>query len=209
MDVGTGNGQAAVGLAAHFDGVLALDPSQAQLANATPHARVVYRQASAEATGAAAASADLIVVGQAFHWFQHDAFFAEVRRVARAGARLGVWCYPLMRITPAIDAVVDELYEERLGRYWEPERRLVETGYREVAFPFQELPVPPFEMRFAWGLAQLGGYLGTWSPLKRYIEANGKNPIEELWPRLAGAWGDAACEREVRWPLAVRLFNLS
>ncbi|HEY8923736.1 MAG TPA: methyltransferase domain-containing protein, partial [Polyangia bacterium] len=35
VDVGTGSGQAAVALAAHFGRVLALDPSAAQLANAT------------------------------------------------------------------------------------------------------------------------------------------------------------------------------
>src|SRR4051812_29488629 len=57
IDVGTGNGQAAVELAERFDQVLALDPSEAQLANATPHPRVRYRCAPAEATGAPAGCA--------------------------------------------------------------------------------------------------------------------------------------------------------
>ena len=44
VDVGTGNGQAAVALAEHFDRVLGLDPSEAQLANARAHPRVEYRR---------------------------------------------------------------------------------------------------------------------------------------------------------------------
>jgi hypothetical protein len=32
--------------------------------------------------------------------------------------------------------VVMELYEDHLGPYWEPERKLVETGYRTIDFPF-------------------------------------------------------------------------
>jgi SAM-dependent methyltransferase len=209
IDVGTGNGQAAVALAERFDRVLALDPSLAQLANATAHPRVEYRHAPAEATGAPAGCADLITAGQAFHWFRHQAFFGEVRRVARpgGGALLAVWCYALTRITPEIDAVVDELYQDYLGRYWEPERRLVESFYRQVDVPFDELAAPAFDMRSVWRLEHLVGYLGTWSPLKRYIDAHGTNPIEEIAPRLVRAWGEVP-EREVRWPLGVRAFRL-
>src|SRR3954471_23387114 len=68
IDVGTGNGQAAVALAERFERVLALDPSEQQLANAAAHPRVQYRHAPAEATGAPAACADLVTAGQAFHW---------------------------------------------------------------------------------------------------------------------------------------------
>src|SRR5438477_12995168 len=64
VDVGTGSGQAAVALAGLFDRVLAIDPSEAQLANATPHARVEYRRGPAEATSLADGVADLLVVAQ-------------------------------------------------------------------------------------------------------------------------------------------------
>src|SRR5208282_5000395 len=42
LDLATGNGQAAVDLAAHFERVLASDASASQLAHAAPHARVHY-----------------------------------------------------------------------------------------------------------------------------------------------------------------------
>src|SRR4029079_18173978 len=108
------------------------------------HPRVQYRQAPAEALGLDDGCADLVVAGQAFHWFQQAPFFAEVRRVLRPGGVLALWCYGLMAITPAIDALVLELYQQELGPYWEPERKLVEEGYRQVAVPFTELAAPAF-----------------------------------------------------------------
>src|SRR5204863_7244503 len=47
-DCGTGNGQAAVGLAGHFARVLATDASAEQIAQAEPHPRVEYAVAAAE-----------------------------------------------------------------------------------------------------------------------------------------------------------------
>jgi SAM-dependent methyltransferase len=207
VDVGAGNGQAAIAIAAHFERVIAVEPSDAQLAAATPAANVEYLRGAAEATGVDAASADLMISAQAFHWFNHDAFFAEARRVVRPGGCLAVWCYGLARITPEIDAAVYELYEDLLGAYWEPERRMVEAGYRAVRFPFDELATPPFEMRLTWSLAELVGYLGTWSPRKRYLEVHGRDALELVTPRLERAWGSAA-ERPVIWPLSVRAFRL-
>jgi SAM-dependent methyltransferase len=210
VDVGTGSGQVAVALASHFDAVLAVDPSEAQLANAVAHPRVEYRRAAAEATEAATASADLLVAGQAFHWFRQEPFFAEVRRVVRPGGLFAVWCYALARISPEVDAVVGELYQDYLGPYWQPERGLVESHYREVIFPasFLELPAPPFEMQQLWRLEHLVGYLGTWSPLESYQRAKGVNPLEAILPQLTRAWGPAATEREVRWPVGLRAFRL-
>src|ERR1700690_861605 len=53
VDVGTGSGQAAVELGERFARVLAVDPSDAQLANATPHRGVPYPRGTAGARGAA------------------------------------------------------------------------------------------------------------------------------------------------------------
>jgi SAM-dependent methyltransferase len=207
VDVGTGNGQAAVALAAHFDRVIGVEPSAAQIASAARAPHVEYRQGGAEATGVDAASADLLTVAQAFHWFKHDAFFAEVRRVVRPGGALAVWCYGLARITPAVDAVVHELYEDLLGPYWDPERRMVEDGYRSVAFPFEELAAPSFAMHLDWSFEHLIGYLGTWSPRPRFRAERGQDALEIVLPRLEAAWAGAG-ERPVLWPLSVRAFRL-
>jgi SAM-dependent methyltransferase len=207
VDVGAGNGQAAVALAAHFERVIAVEPSDGQLANAVAAQRVEYRRGPAEATGITEESADLLTAAQAFHWFDHPRFFAEARRVVRPGGCLAVWCYGLAAITPEIDAAVYELYETYLGPYWEPERRLVEQGYKNVQVPFVELEPPSFDMRLTWDFEQLIGYLGTWSPLKRYQDERGENALEVVFPKLERAWGDIR-ERPVIWPLSVRAFRL-
>jgi SAM-dependent methyltransferase len=202
VDVATGNGQAALLLAPHFAGVVALDASAAQIAAAPAHAHVQYLVAPAEATGLDAGSADLLTAAQAFHWFDQPRFFAEAARLLHPGGVLAVWCYGLTRIAPAVDAVVQHLYGDLLGSYWEPERRLVEDGYRGVTFPFQPLEVPPFEMTAQWDLAGLLGYLRTWSALKAFVRARGSDPLAALAPDLTRAWGDPG-PRLVRWPLAV------
>jgi SAM-dependent methyltransferase len=203
VDVGTGSGQSAVELAARFERVEAVDPSDAQLAKAVSHPRVTYRRGEAEATGARAASADLVAASQAFHWFDHPRFFDEVRRIARPGAVVAVWCYGIDVITPEIDAVVDELYTGYLGPSWEPERRLVEELYRGVAFPFAELAPPTIEMEARWGLAQLIGYIETWSALATYRRTHADDPMRVIVPKLERVWGDVA-ERIVRWPVGIR-----
>jgi ubiquinone/menaquinone biosynthesis C-methylase UbiE len=208
VDLATGNGQAAVALAAHFAKVIGVEPSAQQLASAAAAPHVEYREGAAEATRLPAATADLITVAQAFHWFKHDAFFEEVRRIAKPGGALAIWCYGVTRITPEVDAAVYELYEDLLGTYWEPERRMVEDGYRSIAVPFEEIPAPMFEMRMAWTFDRLLGYLGTWSPRKKYIERHGRDPVEMVREKLRTAWGDVG-ERTLIWPLSVRAFAIS
>lgn len=205
VDVGTGNGQAAVELAQRFAGVAALDPSQAQLAAATAHPRITYRQGTAEALGVEPGTADLIGASQAFHWFDQPRFFAEARRALRPGGVVAAWCYGMAEISPEVDAAVWELYEGYLGPHWEPERRLVERLYRDVVFPpgWQELAAPPFEILAAWRFEHLVGYLGTWSALATYRRVRGEDPMPAIVRKLEQAWG-AAEERAVRWPLGMR-----
>jgi methylase of polypeptide subunit release factors len=50
-DTATGNGQAALGLAEHFDRVIATDRCEAQILHAKPHSHVEYRVAQAETSG--------------------------------------------------------------------------------------------------------------------------------------------------------------
>lgn len=209
-DCGTGNGQAALALAAHFDEVLATDPSEKQIGNAAAHPRVRYTVAPAESSGLAAASADAITVAQAFHWFRHDGFFTEARRVGRPRAVLAFWCYELAHVTPAVDEAVLRFYRGTLGPHWEPERRLVEEGYRSVQLPadFAGLTVPRFEMTAEWSCEDFIGYLGTWSALQKYRKVRGEDPLPAFGSELRGAWGQGGTPRTVRWPLSLRAARL-
>jgi SAM-dependent methyltransferase len=204
MDCATGNGQAALGLAERFDHVLALDASAEQLANAWPHPRVTYRQARAEATGAADHTVDLVCVAQALHWFDFDLFYAEARRVLVPGGAIAAVTYDLARITPALDRLIDRLSQQIVGTYWPPERRWVDERYRTIPFPFAEVAAPSLEIEAHWDLGQLLHYFGTWSSVRRYQAATGRDPVKLLQDELAAAWGDPAAVRRIAWPLFLR-----
>jgi len=205
-DAGCGNGQASVALARHFQRVIGTDPSAAQIAAAAPAENVEYRVEPAEAPSIKDASVDLVTVAQAYHWFDLPRFDAAVRRVLRPGGTLAVWSYGLCRVTPEVDALYDELYEPVLGPYWPAERAHVENGYRDLPFPFEEsIDAPVFAMQPAWTLAQYLAYLRSWSATQRYLQARGEDPVERMAPRFAAAWGEPMTEREVRFPLRLRV----
>jgi SAM-dependent methyltransferase len=206
-DAGTGNGQAAVALAAHFEQVIATEPSEAQLARAVAHPRVTYQVAAELAPMIADGSVDLVTVAQAVHWFDRPKFYTEVRRVLRPGGIVALWTYGLTEITPEIDPVVRRFYAGTVGPFWPPERHHPETGYRELDFPFAELPFPTMAMEVAWTLPEFANFLRSWSAVARFIQAKGFDPVQALVPELAPLWGPAA--RRVAWPLQGRLARVS
>jgi SAM-dependent methyltransferase len=203
-DCGTGNGQAAVGLASVFDRVIATDASEKQIANAQSHEIVEYRVVPAENSGIGSETIDLILVAQALHWFDLDRFYAEARRVLKPDGVLAASAYNLLHIEPAIDQVVNRYYYEVVGPFWPPERRLVEQ-FADLPFPFQEIDPPRFEMTASWDLAHLLGYLRTWSSTQRFLAAKGSDPLEQITDELNAAWGDSKRKRMVLWPLIVRI----
>lgn len=205
-DCGTGSGQAARDLAGYFERVIATDASQAQLDAALPHPRIEYRVASAEASGLPVATVDLITVAQALHWFDLDRFYAEARRVLRAGGVLAVWSYGVFTVEgSAVDACLQGFYRETVGPYWPPERRWVENGYQTLPFPFPGIRSPNFHMTTAWSLSELLGYVRSWSATARYIRERSEDPVDALTKKLIPLWGDPRIQRQVTWPLVLRV----
>ncbi len=202
-DCGCGSGQASVPLAEHFARVYATDASAEQVKNAEPHPRVEYAVAQAEKCPLPDASADLVLVAQALHWFDHERFYPEVRRVCKPGGLFAASCY----YAPSVSAEVDPIlrhWEDFIRPYWSPERAWVDAGYSTIPFPFPELEAPRFELSVPSSLAQFLGYLGTWSATKNYLRRHGTDPVERFAPEFATAWGDPATARALRWELVVR-----
>src|SRR5438045_3550079 len=86
----------------------------------------------------------------------------------------------------------------RVGlRHGPSDRRYVDDGYRFLVFPLDELRAPDFTVELSWSLADLLGYLRTWSPVRRFIEAHGRDPVDDIEAELASAWGDASEEKPV------------
>jgi len=203
VDIATGNGQAATELALHFDKVIAQDAAQGQLDVAEKHPKVEYQQAEAHQTRLPNACADLITVAQALHWFATEAFYAEVRRIARPGAFFAAWGYCDARITPAIDTIFEPFHRGVVGPYWPTERAIVEAHLRTLPFPFREVEVPPFELQQLLTREGFVRYIGTWSCTQRYRTATGKDPIPQLDSLLTPAWPDNT-PLTVRWDLFFR-----
>lgn len=208
-DCATGNGQAALMLSDYFQQVTATDASAQQIANVTKKEGVHYQVAPAEKTTIQDQSINLITVAQAFHWFDQDAFIKEADRVLKPNGVMAIWTYNLLTVNPQIDALIHSLYADTLGDYWAFERSQVEQGYDGVQLPspWQPQPVPNFEMRSQWNLAQLVGYLNTWSAVKNYLKKQQANPVKTLYPRLQQQWGDPESLLPVIWPLSVKVWR--
>ena len=203
-DSGTGSGQAAVALADHFERVVATDPSEPQISHALPHPRIEYRLGKAESSGLESGSVDLATAAQAFHWYDFEAYFAEVERVLAPGGVVAVWTYNLARVDPEVDRWIDRLGREIVGPWWPPERRWVDEEYQTIPFPFEEIPIAPLRHEEPWDLERLTSYLRTWSSVQRYRKETGRDPLDEVVDGLATSWGDPAEVRTVHWPIFIR-----
>ena len=208
LDVGCGNGQLTVQLATHFEQVLGVDPSVDQLAHAPAPPHVAYACAPAEQLPLAAGSASLIAAAQAAHWFDLPRFFQEVRRVGAPHAAVALISYGVLQLDAELDARFSRFYHHEIGPYWPPERQLVDTGYVQLPFPFNELAAPALAIRKSWSLSQLLGYLSTWSAVRRAREAGRENLLQTFAAELSRLWGDPARVRELRWPIRMRLGTL-
>jgi SAM-dependent methyltransferase len=197
----TGNGQAAIGLARHFERVEATDVSADQVAHARAAANVRYSVQPGEATTFAGASFDAVCVAEALHWFEVDRFYAEARRVLRDGGVIAIVGYSRQRVGDPFDTefhrvvttAVKPHFPRQIGHLW--------GRYKDLAFPFEPVAAPAFEMRMRWSLAQLMDYVGTWSGTRRLMAIDPgflDRAIEDLSP----SWGWEE-SRDVVFPLTL------
>ncbi|MEO1053640.1 MAG: class I SAM-dependent methyltransferase [Bacteroidota bacterium] len=203
-DCATGNGQAAKVLAQHFEKVYATDISQKQLDHAPEDKRIEYLISPAEQTPFEDDQFDLVTVAQAVHWFDHERFNQEVQRVAKPGAVVAVWGYELLRISPEIDAVVDQFYTNVVGEYWDPERVYIDEHYHTIPFPFADRVYKTFEYQAEWTVDILEGYLNTWSAVQKFIRENGYNPVDHTITLAKTIWKPGE-RKGIRIPIFMKM----
>ncbi len=203
-DCGTGSGQAAAGLARVFRRVIATDASAEQLANARPIQNVEYRQATAEVSSLSDASVDLVAAADAVHWFDLEGFYREVRRVVRPRGIIAVWCRQFSVHQEDAQFAMG-IFHDLVRPHWPRQTTFARDGYRELPFPFEEIPSPPVETTASWSADSLLGYLGTWSSARRFSQSEGRDPAQALVGHLA-ACGRRLPERvTVSWAVQSRV----
>lgn len=96
-DVGAGTGISAALLAGRGVRVVAIEPNAGMREAGLAYSReldggerIEWRDATAEATGLADASVDLVLCAQSYHWFEPVAACREFGRVLRPGGRLAL-----------------------------------------------------------------------------------------------------------------------
>lgn len=202
-DCATGNGQSAIGLAEFFSEVQATDASEQQIAHAIARDNVEYSVQLAEQTDFPDDYFDVVIVSQALHWFDPDRFAAEAARVLKPGCPIFAWVYGFFRVTPDIDAIIDECLKQPIDSLWKRGNRIAKGGYTKIELPFPRLEVPGFQMNCEWTLHELFAYIATWSALNRYIDQHGAGILDATRAKAASLWGDPECRRTVSMDFTV------
>ena len=227
-DIGCGNGQLSVALAARFDRVIATDPAQAQLDHAERHPRVEYRCEPAEASSLPDASVDLAVAAQAAHWFDWPRFVPEVGRVVRPGGLIGLVTYFNAELDGEAGALLAAFYAD-IAPHWPGGRTHVNNRYRDLVLPWPAVEPPAIDptggsaprlaggavgaptprlasldLTAQWTRDELFGYVTTWSATARMVAAGGGARLERLGRELTERWPGNE-PREIRWPLTIKL----
>lgn len=134
VDLGAGTGKLTAALIAAGHRVTAVEPLEemrAILAEQVPDARIVA--ATAESTGLPAGSADAVVAGAAFHWFDRTRTFPEIVRILRPPGTLGLLGNGFDTALGWVGRLREIIGESRLSRpgHW-PEADELRDWFAEV-----------------------------------------------------------------------------
>jgi len=152
LDLGTGTGTVARGLALRGLEVTGLDKStmlmeQAKNLDAEAGVAVRYVERSAEETGFPDRSLDLITAGQCWHWFKRDLAAREAQRILKPGGHVVICHFDWVVLPGNVSDVTETLLRAynpawMLGgpwRYYPWIGDLSTAGFREIeSFSFDE-----------------------------------------------------------------------
>lgn len=201
-DAGTGNGQLAASLSPLFKKVEASDISEKQLAGAIQKPNIHYFISDSTSTQLNENSVNLVTVAQAVHWFDFEKFYGEVNRVLKSDGIIALIGYGLMRSHPKVNGIIDELYYNILGSYWDAERKMVDEAYTNIPFPFNEIKISSYSIPYSWNVNQLVGFFSTWSALQHYRKKNNHDLLPTLHKQFIETGFN---EFEIEFPVFTRV----
>ncbi|KAH6769406.1 S-adenosyl-L-methionine-dependent methyltransferases superfamily protein [Perilla frutescens var. frutescens] len=209
-DVATGNGQAAFGVADHYEEVIATDISSAQLKHAKQRANIRYMHTPLSLSDdelmnsiGAEGSIDLITVAQAIHWFDLPRFYSIVKRLLRKpGGVIAVWGYNDIEVNPKFDAAAKCWYETTIP-YWNSKISSLNAGYQSLPFPFESVGLGsegnplsldiPKELSFEGYMRMVQSWSAVVAAKEQGVDLLSEEAVEEL----EAAWGGAGVVRSV------------
>ena len=114
VDLGTGTGTVARALALRGASVVGVDPAlplidEARKLDEHADVSVDYVTTTAEATGLKTDSADLVVAGQSWWWFDVDAVMTEVSRLLVAGGQLVICSFDWLPVPGSVVEATEAL----------------------------------------------------------------------------------------------------
>ncbi|XP_073501852.1 putative methyltransferase DDB_G0268948 [Phyllobates terribilis] len=145
VDVGCGTGQNTKILASHFEKVLGVDISQAQIEEAKIAVNLpntTFRVSPAEEVSVDNATVDLLAAHAAVHWFDIGKFMKEMHRILKPGGCIALFCYYLPTEiyykdrSEQMSKVISEI-DNHLSKYQHEKMNLVRTGYKDI---FEAIP---------------------------------------------------------------------
>ncbi|OAA32187.1 Crg1p S-adenosylmethionine-dependent methyltransferase [Moelleriella libera RCEF 2490] len=221
LDIGCGHGLIARALSPHFGQVVGIDASPGMVKQAlsmTQDSKISFRQAGAEDLSFLRdGSIDMVVSGQAAHWFDYNKAWPELSRIVKPGGTLAFWgykdnvlvghrganeifdkfCYADGEVAPGV---------EGMNVYWEqPGRNKVRNLLRDVEPPtttWEDVRRIVYDVKadcshlpdveIAWmqkriNLGQLEAYVRTFSAFQGWRDAH-----PEVQSRAEGGKGDIA-----------------
>ncbi|XP_050215764.1 uncharacterized protein LOC126666902 [Mercurialis annua] len=209
-DVGTGNGQAAINIAQHYDKVIATDISEEQLKHAIHDPRIQYFHTPSSMSDNEIISligdensVDLVTVSVAVHYFDLERFYSQVKRLLRnPGGIIAVWTYNIIQVNSEFDPVMQRFYESTLP-FWSPKAKIAFDCYKTLPFPFESVGVGcegqpkildmPKQMSFEGML----GLLRSWSAVNTAKDQGVDLLSENVVKRFENAWGGSDVVRTV------------
>ena len=150
LDLGCGTGIVTREMSKHFDRVVGTDPSagmikqaRASIEGRKQYANAEFREGGAESTPSVGnGEVDMVVAGQAAHWFDYASLWPEMQRLVRSEGTVAFWGYkdPVFVDFPEVSQIMQRyLYDSRpgkLGSYWSmPGRSYVQDKLRVIKPP--------------------------------------------------------------------------